>query len=76
MSQMALRFSRALEKGRKRPAPPPTREAVLVSLLNKRATARAMGAAEIEQLLRDQILWSLPTYSPLDRREPEPGFSF
>ena len=69
MSQMAIRFSRALEQGRKRPPPPPTREAVLVSLLNKRATARAVGAQEMEQLLRDQILWSLPTYSTIELRK-------
>lgn len=40
-----------------------TREALLVSLLHKRATAQAIGAEELEALLRAQILWSLPVFS-------------
>jgi hypothetical protein len=72
MSQMALRFSRALEQGRSRPEAPKSREALLVSLLNKRAIARVMGAEEQEAMLRQQILWSLPTYhtAEISRFEP------
>ncbi|MEY2927613.1 MAG: hypothetical protein RL367_2090 [Pseudomonadota bacterium] len=66
MSQMALRFSRALEQGRKSPAPRQSREALLVTLLNKRAIARVMGAIEMEAMLREQILWALPTYRTSD----------
>jgi hypothetical protein len=66
MSQMALRFSRALEQGRSRPEAPKSREALLVSLLNKRAIARTMGADEMEAMLRKQILWALPTYHTAD----------
>ena len=43
------------------PKPVDTRATLLVSLLNKRAVARNMGAEELEHLLRQQILWSLPT---------------
>ncbi len=66
MTQMALRFSRALEQGRARPEAPKSREALLVTLLNKRAMAQMMGAVEAEAMLRKQILWSLPTYSTAD----------
>lgn len=60
MSLTALHFARALERGRRQPAPPPSREAVLVSLLTKRAVAARMGASDIEGLLRAQIRWALP----------------
>lgn len=43
------------------PRPADTRAALLVSLLNKRAVARNMGADELEVMLRQQILWALPT---------------
>jgi hypothetical protein len=61
MSLLSLKFSQALEQGRRTAPPPDTRERLLVSLLKKRATARAVGADELEALLRDQILWAMPT---------------
>lgn len=60
MSLLGLRLTRALEKGRRGPDVCPTRETILVSLLNKRAMAARMGADETEALLRQQIRWSLP----------------
>ncbi len=71
MSQLLLRLSRAVERGRAQPSPPPTRQQVLVSLLTKRAVASRMGATELEAQLRQQILWSMPTFDRvnLDVRE-------
>ena len=52
------------------PKPADTRARLLVSLLNKRATAHQIGADELESLLRQQILWALPTLdAPEDRRD-------
>jgi hypothetical protein len=61
MTSLSVHFAKALQSGRRMPKPVDTRAALLVSLLNKRAVARNMGAEELEQLLRQQILWSLPT---------------
>ena len=61
MTSLSLHFAKALQSGRRMPRPTDTRAALLVSLLNKRAVARKMGAEDLEQLLRQQILWSLPT---------------
>lgn len=41
--------------------PAPTREALLYTLLKKRAAASNAGAEELEALLRTQIRWALPT---------------
>ena len=64
MTSFALHFARALEGGRRLARPADTRPALLVALLNKRATAQAMGAADLEAMLRAQILWALPTLQP------------
>jgi hypothetical protein len=63
---LSHRLSRALAQGRAAPAAPPSRAALLASLLRKRATAHNAGAEELEALLRDQIRWALPIM-----REPE-----
>lgn len=60
MTMLSLRLSRALSKGRAGHAEPQSRAKLLASLLRKRAAAHAAGAEELEALLRDQILWSLP----------------
>ncbi len=65
MSLLSVRFSRALAKGRGKPCLPNTREALLFSLLRKRAAAHNVGATELEAMLRTQILWSLPTFAPV-----------
>jgi hypothetical protein len=67
MSSLAVRLARAVNNGRSKPPAPATRESLLVSLLYKRATASRMGADEQEQLLRAQILWSLPSFDPIER---------
>ena len=70
MTSLSVHFAKALQSGRRMPKPVDTRAALLVSLLNKRAVARNMGAEELEQLLRQQILWSLPTIdAPEDMSE-------
>lgn len=60
MTALSLRLSQALARGRRSPRGPDTREALLASLLRKRATAHVAGADELEALLRDQIRWALP----------------
>jgi hypothetical protein len=67
MSSLSVRLARAVNNGRSKPLAPATREALLVNLLYKRATASRMGADAQEQLLRAQILWSLPSFEPIDR---------
>ncbi len=70
MTSLSVHFAKALQSGRRMPKPVDTRAALLVSLLNKRAVARNMGAEELEHLLRQQILWSLPTIdAPEDMSE-------
>lgn len=69
MTSLSVHFAKALQSGRRMPKPVDTRAALLVSLLNKRAMARNMGAEDLEHLLRQQILWSLPT---LDAAEEVP----
>jgi hypothetical protein len=67
MSMLSLRFSRAIEGGRHRERPRDTRETLLVALLNKRATAYRLGAHDLDEMLRDQIRWSLPVqFEPVD----------
>jgi hypothetical protein len=66
MSLLSVRFSRALAKGRAVSSLPDTREALLYKLLCKRAAAYNVGAEDIEGMLRQQILWSLPMFAPLD----------
>jgi hypothetical protein len=61
MSLLSLKFTQALANGRRSVPLPDTRERLLVSLLKKRATAQAVGAEDLEAMLRDQIRWSMPT---------------
>jgi hypothetical protein len=69
MSLLALKFSQALENGRRSAPLPDTRERLLVSLLRKRATAQAIGAEDLEAMLRDQIRWAMPTMDAEGGRE-------
>lgn len=62
MTTLSVKFSQALNRGRKTVRAPDSRESLLVSLLRKRATAHTVGAKELEALLRDQILWALPQH--------------
>lgn len=59
MTALSVKLSKALARGRKARAPD-SRESVLAALLRKRATAHAVGAEDLEALLRDQIRWALP----------------
>jgi hypothetical protein len=61
VTSLSIAFSKAVASGRKTPPPLATRERVLVTLLRKRAAAYNAGADDLEFLLRQQILWSLPT---------------
>lgn len=67
MTALSLRFAKALQSGRRIPRAVDTRAALLVSLLNKRAVAHNVGAQDLEFLLRQQILWSLPTLDAPER---------
>jgi hypothetical protein len=74
VTSLSLRFAKAVAGGRQTPPLPATRERLLVSLLRKRAAAQNVGAVDLEQLLRAQILWALPTFGnadDADRRETE-----
>jgi hypothetical protein len=69
MSLLSLKFTQALAQGRRSVPLPDTRERLLVSLLKKRATAHAIGADELEAILRDQIKWAMPTMDAEGGRE-------
>ena len=60
MTSLSVKLSQALDRGRRNVRAPDSRESLLASLLRKRATAHAIGAEELEALLRNQILWALP----------------
>lgn len=60
MSLLSVRLSRALERGRVAPEARASRAELLRVLLRKRAAAHNAGAEDLEAMLRDQILWSLP----------------
>ena len=60
MSLLSVRLSRALERGRAATGRPRSRAELLRVLLDKRAVAHNAGADDLEQLLCDQIRWSLP----------------
>lgn len=62
-ANIGFRFSMAVAAGRSAQTRRRTREAVLASLLAKRGAAHRAGLARQEQLLRNQILWSLPIRS-------------
>jgi hypothetical protein len=66
VKRLSFRLSQAVAGGRAAKAAPGSREVVLTRLLRKRAAAYRAGLDDQEQMLRDQILWSLP----IDR-EPE-----
>jgi hypothetical protein len=59
VSRSSLILSRAAERGRA-DRTPASRVGILAALLRKRATASTHGADEVEQMLREQIRWSLP----------------
>lgn len=73
MTILSVKFSKALARGRKAQAPD-SRAGLLAALLRKRATAHAVGAEDLEALLRDQIRWALPiqdgTVAPEAEAEP------
>ena len=60
MKRLSFRLSQAVAGGRAAKAAPESREVVLERLLRKRAAAYRAGLDDQEQMLRDQILWSLP----------------
>lgn len=60
MPSMSFTLSKAVAAGRDPAVRTRTREAVLASLLSKRAAAHRAGLERQERLLRDQILWALP----------------
>lgn len=60
MTQLSLSLSRAVARGRTTSSGPPTRAELLRVLLRKRATAYAIGATDLEAMLRAQIQWALP----------------
>jgi hypothetical protein len=64
MKPMSFRFSQALANGRADKHVPDSREVVLERLLRKRAAAFCAGLEDQEQLLRNQIIWSLPIAVP------------
>ena len=71
MTALSVKLSRALSRGRRIDAPPPSRAGLLAVLLRKRATAHNVGADELEALLRDQIRWALPIQTDVERAEAE-----
>lgn len=68
-ANLSFRLAQALANGRA-PGALSSREAILAALLSKRAAARRAGLAEQEQMLRGQILWSLPVHRPADGEDP------
>ncbi|HYJ53777.1 MAG TPA: hypothetical protein VEW04_11455 [Allosphingosinicella sp.] len=60
MKRLSFRLSQAVAGGRAAKAAPGSREVVLERLLRKRAAAYQAGLGDQEQMLRDQIRWSLP----------------
>ena len=66
MKRLSFRLSQAVAGGRAAKAAPESRGVVLERLLRKRAAAYQAGLDDQEQMLRDQIRWSLPI-----ERDPE-----
>jgi len=60
VKRLSFRLSQAVSSGRASKAAPESREVVLERLLRKRAAAFRAGLDDQEQMLRDQIRWSLP----------------
>jgi hypothetical protein len=60
MTMLSLQLTRAMQCGRRLPAPEASRASLLWMLLRKRATAYNVGADDLEGMLRDQIRWALP----------------
>jgi hypothetical protein len=60
VSDLSLKLSRAVSRGRATKGVPRNRAEILHTLLRKRAEAHRRGQADHEQKLRDQITWSLP----------------
>lgn len=75
MKRLSFRLSQALAGGRAAKAAPESRKVVLERLLRKRAAAFQAGLEDQEQMLREQILWSLPIErDPAipDEQDPQP----
>ena len=71
---MTKRFSdlsHLVSAGRLGKGVPASRKVILASLLRKRATARQAGLTDLEEMLRSQILWSLPIEKPVDETPPD-----
>jgi hypothetical protein len=66
---LSFHLSKALASGREDGWKPDSREEVLLRLLRKRAAAHRAGLTEQEEVLRDQILWSLPIVTPGDQAD-------
>ena len=69
MKRLSFRLSQAVAGGRSARAAPESREVVLERLLRKRAAAFQAGLEDQEQMLRDQIRWSLPIERDLEDAE-------
>ena len=70
MSDLSLKLSRAVSRGRAAKGVPRNRAEILLSLLRKRAEAHRRGQAEHERKLRDQISWALPIEDGEEGKEP------
>lgn len=70
MSDLSLKLSRAVSRGRAAKGVPQNRAQILLSLLRKRAEAHRRGQAEHERKLRDQISWALPIEDGEERKAP------
>ena len=68
MSKSINDLSSLVSSGRAGKGVPANRSEVLAALLRKRAAAWRSGLSELEGRLRNQILWSLPVESPIDRK--------
>jgi hypothetical protein len=64
MTDLSFLLSRAVARGRANRGVPKSRQNILLGLLNKRAEAHRQGLHDQEQLLREQIRWSLPMNEP------------
>ena len=75
MKRLSFRLSQAVAGGRAARAAPESRGVVLERLLRKRAAAYQAGLEDQEQMLRDQILWSLPIERDQEIEDDAPASS-
>ena len=73
MSKSINDLSSLVSAGRAGKGVPASRSEVLAALLRKRAAAWRSGLSELEARLRNQILWSLPVETPIDRDSTKDG---